>query len=330
MKWLMAMIGILGVVWLCGIFLEAPPVARVIDNDVGMSVPQPGTSVWRFTEGNSNTRFKEHGLNAALPDGRANIYLHGDSYIEGLMLSDEKKPDVVLTKALGGTNLVWGIGRSGIGIPSFIVHAREYERVFGVPRVHVFFVTSSDDILGDQGDEYVWDREGVSKCAPRTSPSKMKLIRFVNKYHLNFLISCYNNFNRLKKRRWHLVPGISRGDTSKQSSDESAPVAQCFEALCGEIKRTVKAPVLFVYCPHTPVLANGSVTCSAGEECFLKVKGVDIVDVSPALNSLYAAQGVFPRGFDNASGPGDGHLNALGVEAVFSYVAKYMKEKYGL
>lgn len=91
MKWLMAMIGILGVVWLCGIFLEAPPVARVIDNDVGMSVPQPGTSVWRFTEGNSNTRFKEHGLNAALPDGRANIYLHGDSYIEGLMLSDEKK-----------------------------------------------------------------------------------------------------------------------------------------------------------------------------------------------------------------------------------------------
>lgn len=272
MKCLLLCIPLCGV-FIGGVFLEAPPVARTIDSDIGMSIPQPGTSAWRFTEGSSITRFKKHGFNAALPDGRANVYLHGDSYIEALMVPDDKKPDAVLTRELGGTNLVWGIGRSGTGIPSFIVHAREYERVFGLPRVHIFFVTSSDDITGDKGDEYVWDESGIQKCTPKTSQMQMGLVRVVNKYHLNFLISCYNNYNQFKRKRWHFFPEFSSSVKTKSVSRSCGSTDELLDVLCDEIRRTIKAPVLFVYCPDTPVLANGSVSFQEGEECFLNLGG---------------------------------------------------------
>lgn len=319
---------------LCGVFigaffLEAPPVARTIDPEIGMSIPLPGSSSWRFTEGGSITRFKEHGLNAALPDGIANVYLHGDSYIEALMVPDEKKPDAVLTRELGGINLVWGIGRSGTGIPSFIVHAREYERLFGMPKVHVFFVTSSDDITGDNGDEYIWNESGIHKCPPKTSRMQMSFVRMVNKYHLNFLISCYNNFNRLKHKRWHFYPSASSiVETNLPSPCLST--SELLDMLCDEIRRTIKAPVLFVYCPDTPVITNGCIIFQEGEECFLKLKGMDVLNVAPALNDLYKIKGILPRGYANASGPGIGHLNVYGIEVVFSYVAKYLKDKYAL
>ena len=333
MRYLYSTVLIVFAVYITGIFLEASPVARVVDPVVGMSVPQEGSSVWRFTEGCSITKFKEHGLNAALPAGRANVYLHGDSYIEALMVPDEKKPDAVLTHALGGTNLVWGIGRSGTGIPSFIVHAREYERTFGIPRLHIFFVTSTDDIIGDIGDEFVWDEEGVRKCPPRTSPAQMRLARIVNRYHINFILSAYNKIKMLKSKRWRLLPGFGAGKSvvpMKRHQGEGQGCKEKFGFLCAEIKRTIRAPVLFVYCPNAPVLENGAVSFPVGDEIFCGMESVDILDVSPALNKLYETKGVLPHGYDNAGGPGRGHLNADGIEAVFSYVSEYLKREYAL
>lgn len=335
MKFLFPIIAIALVVYISGIFLEASPVARVIDEKIGMSVPQPDTSAWRFTEGGSITRFKKHGLNAALPDGIANVYLHGDSYIEALMVPDDKKPDAVLTHALGGTNLVWGIGRSGTGLPSFIVHAREYERAFGIPKVHIFFVTSLDDVTCDQGDEFVWGEHGVRKCAPRMSEAQMRLSRIINRYHLNFILSAYTKINQLKHKRWRFLPYSVNGENPCAERELSTPVSSVedkLDFLCDEMVRTIQAPVLIVYCPSTPVLINGEIIYQEGDACFheLKSKGVDFLDASPALNGLYEKTGILPRGFANGDGPGRGHLNVDGIESVFQYVANYLKGAYAL
>lgn len=58
--------------------------------------------------------------------------------------------------------------------------------------------------------------------------------------------------------------------------------------------------------------------------------GIEVLNVSSVLNGLYKDKGVLPRGYANASGPGMGHLNVDGIEAVFSYVSKYLKDKYAL
>ena len=336
MKYLISLAGIVITVFIVGIFLAPAPVARSYDSSLLLKVPMANSSAWRFTEGYAISRFGKHGFNAYLPENSASrIYLHGDSYVEALQVSDDNKPDAVMTRFYNENPVVYGYGRSGTGLPSFIVHARECERAFGKPLCHVFFVTSiSSDIFDDSGVDFVWEKE-VLKTNPNAAFDSMrdKSARIFNQLHLNFISSAGQLFST-----W--LAGLNRQNTlSKKNSgttgDESLKLRQQIQRLVSEMKKGIEAPCVIAYCPFVPSIANGEI-CQINEDSanailfreIVEHNGFQWVDTTPAMLELFKTQGVFARGFANCSKPGNGHLNKNGIDAVFTYVAAKVKELY--
>lgn len=336
--WLFALVGLGAVIVAGGILLSASPVAREVDLKLNVSTPQDGSSVWRFTEGCAISRFGKHGLNpcawVADLDIKKTIFLHGDSFVEALQVSDECKPDAVLAKCLGGKTRVIGIGRSGAGFPSMIVRARAYEEAFGVPKCHLFFSSNiHNDVFGDEGDEFARTEQGIEQRPPKSSASQMKMARFINRFRLNCLLSAYQGLQGIMKKRWRFAPHFpksSKPTVPKREQDIEGEL----RFLCGEMRKDIAAPIIVVYCPQIPYAKQGQIVLkdengvhADAAKKVLAEYGIGIVDVTPALLDYWNEHGGFVRGFDNNLGPGGGHLNEEGIKVVFGCVAKAMEAK---
>ena len=57
--------------------------------------------------------------------------------------------------------------------------------------------------------------------------------------------------------------------------------------------------------------------------------GVAFIDARNTKVRLYEEQGLLANGFPNSGGPGDGHLNERGIDAVFGFVATRLRKLYG-
>jgi hypothetical protein len=337
----LALGGVVSTVFVGGVLLSASPVAREVDSLLNVSTPKEGSSVLRFTEGYAISRFGKHGHNpCAHNDGidiADTIFLHGDSFIEALQVPDECKPDVVLAKCLGGSIGVIGIGRSGAGFPSMIVRARAYEKAFGAPKYHLFFSANMDnDVFGDEGDEFVRTTDGIVQCMPKASGGRQKMINVINRFHFNCLLSCWTDIQVILRKRWHFLPRFHK--TKKRTSfPRQKDLAGELNFLCGEMRKDISAPVIVVYCPSVPAIRHGQIVredenhvdAGIAKEIF-SANGIAMIDVSLALIEHWNAHGGFVRGFSNNLGPSGGHLNAEGIEVVFSEVASQLKERYGL
>lgn len=303
------------------------PVARVMDEDMKLVVPLEGGELFRCTEGVARSRFGIFGFNPVVADKifgmTPKIFLYGDSFVEALQVQDEFKPDAVMSRHLGGVATTFGIGRSGAGLKSFIMRAQGYERAFGRPVCHVFFIASvRDDLFHDQG--------GVvdGKC-------QLAFSNFASRFHLNVLLATYTIGRSLKNRSLHLFHLSCSKETPV--TIECRDVLTTIQFFVGEIKEKISAPVLIVYCPNVPRIHKGEVVFlddEAQDALVLKGvvenSGIGYLDITPALVNLWENKKVFARGFANAGGPGSGHLNEEGIEAVFGAVADEVRTRYGL
>lgn len=327
LKIALATAGVFAVVWIASIVLAKQYTWWVYDNRLGLAVPRQGSSVFQMTEGFAVSHYAEFGFNACLPyeSNSRFILLHGDSYIEAFQLPDARKPDAVLSRMLGDGVRVHAIGRSGAGLPSMILRAIDYERVLGVPEAHVFFVASGirNDLFQDTGGS-VRVEGGFSKTPIEGHVTGMSGFR--NKLFFNFVTA----MNKI----WRDMRNIKKREISKDKDEAQQDVDSEMRHIRGFMNKSLKGRCIVVYCPNLPRIENGIVLFDdpdADDAAIVKnvMSGDDFIDVTPALVECYK-HGFFARGFDNLGGPCNGHLNGHGVEFVFSYIAKVLKERYGL
>lgn len=334
-KWLVAFVGVCICVYFAGVVLCDAPVARCVDDRTRLVVPLNGSSVYKFTEGVAKSEFGEHGFNK-LHDSKSLdggvIFLHGDSFVEALQVEDAKKPDIVLEKALGSGTAVIGLGRSGTGLPTFIVHAEEYEKNFRIPKCHIFIVTSViEDSLFDNGDEYQLTPKGLSCRIGAVSDRLLSVSRFINRFHLNILIACYARIGDVRNKKWRFWPAPKRSRTDTADVIGKDYFAERLELLFAEMEANVKAPVVIAYCPNVPRLEKGEIRFDDLDWEYVQLfrracekHGVAFVDMTNVLKGLFESNGTFPRGFANSNRFGEGHFNVNGIEKVFSDIADYV------
>lgn len=326
MRYLLAILGSCVVISLVALFIGASPVARIFDEKLGMVVPLDGSEVVRFSEGGARTRFGAHGFNPFVAervhDVGQKVFLYGDSFVEALQVADEAKPDVAMTRSLNGAAIAFGVGRSGAGLKSFIKRAGCYERAFGRPVCHVFFVASvRDDLFHDYGVEPV--------------EKQLEFSNFVNRFHLSGLLAAYTAGQNLIKADLNFIPGRRDAFNSRPRGEKD--VSAVTRLIVEEIKAKVGAPVLIAYCPNVPQMRRGEISFVNDEanesqifKSVVEASGIDYFDVTPALESLWQEKHLFARGFANAGGPGSGHLNEEGIEAVFALIANEVRNRHDL
>ena len=327
MRFVLAILASSVAVALVALFVGALPVARIFDEKLGMVVPLDGSEVVRFSEGGARSRFGAHGFNPVVAgkihDVGQKVFLYGDSFVEALQVADEAKPDAVMTRNFNGAAITFGIGRSGAGLKSFIKRAGCYELAFGRPVCHVFFVASvRDDLFHDYGAEPVGEKQ-------------LEFSNFVNRFHLNGMLAAYTAGQSLIKAELNFIPGRQVAFNSRARAEKD--VAAVTHVIVGEIKTKVSAPVLIAYCPNVPQMRRGEISFENEEDKesqifknIVEASGIDYFDVTPALESLWRERHLFARGFANAGGPGSGHLNEEGIEAVFALIANEVRNRYDL
>lgn len=182
MKWIVSITCSGIIVWISSILLGSHVQVVGYDKELGMKIPLCGYSCLRMKEGAALSCYGRYGLNASVgvPDACSFYFLHGDSFIEAFQVSDTQKPDFTLSRYLGDAVSVFGIGRSGAGLPSMISRAVRYEACVGVPVAHLFFVAS-----GIRNDVYEDGFVGVKELPERQSAIDNRI--WMNRLYLNFL-----------------------------------------------------------------------------------------------------------------------------------------------
>lgn len=323
------------IVWGVSIFLGSHPNWRVNDPETGFQLPAPGSFVARFTEGGAVSHYGRLGLNPIVYSERNKtkpfFLLHGDSYIEALQVSDEDKPDAVLTSELSERAVCYGTGRSGYGFPSMLGRAMEYERVLGRPVAHIFFCASGirNDVFEDGGGEIEKIGSGYKKKIVGMSSAHTLYSKIVNRLHINFLVEAHKAIADVLSE--YRKPKMSAQSKTEAKDDLERELEFIFKAMNSQLK----APAVIVYCPVVPRISHGCVVRENVESDDAAVlircaegNGLKFVDLTGVLLDLYDEKRIVARGFPNLGGPGNGHLNVEGIKTVFQYVAKYLKEAY--
>ncbi len=334
---ILAIICSIAVLWLFSMVLGGQVAYNQVDDKLGITIPVPGSSIARFTEGGAVSHYGVCGLNPVVLekwDGKSTrIMLYGDSYVEAFQVQDDEKPDAVLTKYLGDNAVAFGIGVSGFGLPSMIARATAYEKVMGKPVLNVFFCASGirNDVLADTTAQKTLPIGYVEKVTRGKNTLKINIVRIINRFYLNFVPVIWKKLSGICKSS-HAPQTVCLEDSGSETEslrDELSYILRSMKELQGDS--------VIVYCPELPKIKNGNIlTNDMDESDVVILKGmaekfsVPIIDVTPVLLEFYRENNRFPRGFDNLGGPGNGHLTPSGIEAIFKYLALELKKCYGL
>lgn len=325
------------IVWGVSIFLGSHPTFRVNDPQTGLQLPAKGSVVTRFTEGCGVSRYGTLGLNSYQDKieyrNKPFFLLHGDSFVEALQVSDENKPDAVLTRSLSNSAVAYGVGRSGYGFPSMIGRAIEYEKALGYPKAHIFFCASgiSNDVFEDGGDEVEKKDGGFCKRVVPISQRKLLCSRIVNLFHLNFVTDVAKKLYTLNGKYGRILQPVRPNHRESQKLEDE------LNYILNSMKTQLHSPVIIVYCPNIPRIKKGVVCRDNYESDDAKslrngaeARGIGFIDLTDVLLDLFDRKSIVARGFPNLGGPGFGHLNQVGIDTVFNHIANYLKETYAL
>ena len=343
-----------GILWMASQFLGKS--IPVYDYDAGLDlwVLKENTAIKQCLEGDATSYYGRHGLNKTLwmraAQYQTNIFLFGDSFIEALNVSDEKKPDAVLTRHLermmGLTNLVaWGIGEAGLSCAAQIVKLPKYEKVLGKPMVHVIFTTGIENDFGpgvsDTRAKLIDDPEcRIVEESDASFRNGGRIRELLGRYRVNFVRDIINNLKSLQESGliFFRFPTTTTSSDSISADNHAWKVRlqQSTGFLLKRLREQTAAPILIAYCPRLPRIQKGVVDFvdqDASDARMLQSvarrNGIDFLDLSPVLVAAYQKHQILCMGFSNGQ-LGYGHLNERGIEIVFSEVARYLKANYAV
>ena len=298
---------------------------QMLDQVRGVRVLQPGGRYrWR-SEGYATSSIGPHGMvgRTDLPSpkaGQTRVALWGDSQAECVCLPDDQKLCKQIERAsegLASQCVVFPFARSGDDSSDWTFQMPRVENEFGID-VHCVLVTELSDL-------YLANAAGL----PEQEPAR--IMSSVMSYVPAFAIQAVRNLltepdGSDRQLRFGIGPVASSGPKSG-----SAKGLIDWGALVRAVQSSATKPILLVYAPRVPHISGGRkhlVDPSAADwqaiERASAEASIETVDVSDLLGQR-AREGRWPHGFHNGH-IGQGHLNAVGCEAIAECVVEFLEQ----
>jgi hypothetical protein len=339
-------------IWVIGALVCDSAPEWEYNSTLGFNVRRAGSQQRYRSEGGAISHFAAWGLNpvtAGAATGTAmKVFMHGDSFVEALQVTDGDKPDAQLTRALIGGRpsaraaVVLGLGSAGASGADYYYRIPAWERALGAPAAHVIISQQVDDFLPGsifQHHSRFLDEPRfrlVEDSESAVSPRKAMIARWINRLRLEVVVQIAHRWRTARKEglRFRVGPLPLKEpplDGERRTADKERAA---FDYMFSMLRRQTAQPILVVYCPPILKLRDGAVqttdvnadSVERLEQC-ARAQGVDFLTVGPDLLRLYEREGRLPYGFPNSK-PGSGHWNADGIRAAMTAVAKHLREDY--
>lgn len=360
-KWLAG--GLLSIVaiWIVtSVFSDSTPIEEWSE-PLGRNILAPGSTYQERREGWATNHIGEHGLFGSRPEDLAapsKIVIWGDSFVEAFHVEDASKMHRQLTGLRQGETRIKSaaiaVGERFCSIADYRFRIPDYEAVLGDVKLHVIHLYSLEDTFPDQ---YPGGRISLFLTEPTlhlekydnefreietpVSPGRARLL--IDQYHLQFFSRLRTSLTKVARLNGlRFAPGIAQKSTGDPAAHRAwnrfldpawgsaEPPVEAWRFLLRELDSTTEAPILFVYAPPTPALADGQLVLENPEKnladhfsSLCKEQGIGFVSLEEPFRRFLSETGRFPKGFHN-SRPWEGHYNADGhrlvAEAIYSWI----------
>ena len=263
------------------------------------------------------------------------VVIWGDSHVEAWQVDDSAKAAQALTalfdareEAIVGV----GIGRSGESVADYYFKIPQYEEICPKIAVHFVLLTDFDDVMPDHQKAFhaVFESRPTLRLVDDSSrPHFMRAVGILRACNMDF---AWYLLTSLKDVKLRFALGPNRVSETNVVSDKGCEPKAAWSFLLSRIRKQTTAPIVFVYCPHIPVIRDGTVIYDDPDATLVRLfeqeclrNGVGFLDMTDRFRKYYRKTGRFPRGFAN-SRPSEGHFNEAGqyliAEAIFAFVSE--------
>ena len=310
-------------VWLAGAVLLTSPTIFEYDRELDFANRAAGYGKQQRGENWVNFRIGALGLEETearkLADGRRKVLIHGDSYVEAVMIPPEERMQNLFSSR---SFSALGIGYSGAGAPEFAYLMSRFPKKIPGVAAQVIFTADSYDFRFVDPEACDGTRRGG--LGVRAS-SAADVISYRSRA---FAVRAVMRRIRLLKldfvgNRWFRRGGA--GETVLPVSNVSGVVS----ALTATARRSGVPLVLIVYAPRLPGIRDGKVcfddpdqSYAAELEAACGRNGIGFVNLGPDFAAYFRRSGKFVSGFFNTP-PGMGHLNSAGHRIAAEAISRY-------
>ncbi|MHC1783780.1 MAG: hypothetical protein AB9891_13670 [Anaerolineaceae bacterium] len=262
--------------------------------------------------------------------GGENVILLGDSFLEGLQVSDDQKLASVAETMLrqdGYLIDLHNLGASGMSMADYVAYIPKYRELYQ-PAAFVLVIQDNDFIESFDNDKANYFIEDKSKIVETVSTNRMDdEYQVAETPYLVFRPILYQyGRTRIEKMMADPVGGVDVGG-SRPAEFNAALAKQQMDLLIDACDGT--SLIILIY-PHAPYISGDGIEMNDEKHETLRAflsgySEFTLVDPLPAMQELTEA-GTLPLGFFNSPVPGAGHLNADGNKVVGQVLARAIAE----
>lgn len=333
---------------ICG-FFRNPIGCRFWNQELQKYVYSEGCSVdWR-EEGWGKTTYGKHGvigMQDVVMNPSKKLVFFGDSYLEALHVSDNKKMTSQLNKLMkdaGLESIAVNIGGAGQNLADYYFQIQAYEKI--IPNIKEYFIVlggikdllpvSKKDMTPEEKPQIVYTNEifFIKGNQSVELSYKDRVKRVMSKMKLQvFKLLAIEFIGSKKARKVSLLEDLDFSFSLRSSNVNQRIVADTnvkpedfnryVKKLIPVFKKCTTKPITFVYVPHVPKIYKGNINAideytelALFFESICSENDVGFINTYDSLMSQYEIAGKLMFGFSN-SYPGQGHLNSFGHEAV--------------
>ncbi len=319
--------------------------------------PEGYTVRWR-QEGYGNSYYGKYGINAidnADMVDDLKIVLWGDSYVEALHVSDDKKIAFYLNDMMREDDfgyLAINLGGAGQQFTHYYYQIQAYEKILTNVKHHFIIIAGLKDIMPrsivdtkERSDPVVMMNTSlhfVKGNRPPIDYDQFQKRVWLASLRLQFLKLIYNEImgsrKEKKKPLWQRVRfslGPQRVKCPKENVNvaEDKGLSRFWEQLFTEFQTATSNPITIVYVGGGPNIKNNAVFFEDAYADKVKILenvcrkvGFGFMHMHDGFTELFKKSTQLPRGFHNTF-PGRGHLNQYGQKAIAKEIFDYCKEE---
>lgn len=315
--------------WGIGAVFCSSMVHLVWREDLQQFIPEPGSHVRWHREGWALTRFGADGMagRTEVDTGALSVLLWGDSFVEALQVSDDKKMAAVATQIFtrnGYEVQVLGVGGSGQSVADYLLAMPAYARRFSDIQAQVILVSNLRDLLPDQPtqERARFFSQPTFRIEPDPKAGSGRVSSQRNKRVDALRLSILRKARRKAAGslgNLRLAPGPVPKPIDEPASMH---VGDDFRYIARRLKAASDKPMVLLYCPEVPrfeqgVLVFDDLDAALAERCATAFarEGIRIVNLAEPFAAAFREDRTLARGFAN-SYPTKGHLNPAGHRLV--------------
>jgi hypothetical protein len=295
------------------------------------SLPASGSFYLWGSEGYAVTKYDGLPGEIRTPyHGGEDVFLLGDSFLEGLQVNDSQKLASVAETMMRQDGYVidlHNLGASGMSMADYITYIPKYRDLYH-PAAFVLVIQDNDFIESFKKNKTNYFIEEKSEIIETVSTNQMdgEYKAAAPPYLVIRPVLYQYGRTRIEQMIADPTGGIGEGDPRPTEFD-AALAEQQMDLL---ITAGGDTPLILLIYPHAPKIEGDRLEMNDEKHAALKAflsgySEITLVDPLPALQELTQA-GTLPMGFFNSPTPGAGHLNVDGNKVVGQLLAGKIEE----